>query len=255
MGELEGKVAIITGAARGQGEVAARLFVEEGAKVVLGDVLDEAGKKVAAEIGNAARYVHLDVSQESDWARAIQAAEDLGPFNILLNNAGIQDYRALTDTSVDDYMKIVHVNQLGTFLGIRSAVEPMKRAGGGSIVNVSSIDGLQAKNSMIAYVASKWAIRGMTKAAALELGRHQIRVNSIHPGGIDTVMSNPYNMDADAIGKFYERLPLPRVGNSIEIARLAVFVASDKASYSTGSEFTADGGWTAGTIIPYLPMS
>jgi 3alpha(or 20beta)-hydroxysteroid dehydrogenase len=251
MGRLDGKVAIITGAARGQGECEARLFVEQGARVVLGDVLDEAGAKVASELGDAATFVHMDIRSESDWAAAVRAAEAFGPLNVLVNNAAVTHFAAIEDTSLDDYQRVIGINQVGTFLGMRSVIAPMKAAGGGSIINVSSIDGLQAKNGLVAYASSKWAIRGMTKVAALELGRHGIRVNSLHPGGVDTAMGNPAGVpDIDA---FYKNNPIPRCGRPIDIARMALFMASDECSYSTGSEFIADGGWHAGQVIKALP--
>jgi 3alpha(or 20beta)-hydroxysteroid dehydrogenase len=252
-GRLEGKVAIITGAARGQGACEARLFVEEGARVVLGDIMDEEGQALADELGEAARYVHLDVREEANWSDAIDAAASLGPLNILINNAAVVHFSAIKETSLEDFNRVVGINQVGTFLGLRSAFEPMKEAGGGSIVNVSSIDGLQAKNGIIAYASTKWAIRGMTKVAAIEFGRHNIRVNSLHPGGVDTIMGNPANMDN--IDDFYKNQPIPRCGQPIDIARLALFMASDECSYSTGSEFIADGGWHAGEFERFLPHS
>ena len=251
MGRLDGKVAIVTGASRGQGEAEARLFVEEGARVVLGDVLDDEGEAVAKELGDAARYVHLDVRSESDWSRAVAAATAFGPLGVLINNAAVTHFSAIVDTRVEDFERVVAVNQTGTFLGMRAVIEPMKAAGGGSIVNVSSIDGLQAKNGLVAYASTKWAIRGMTKVAALELGRFGIRVNSLHPGGVDTVMGNP-TRDPN-VDKFYARIPLQRAGRPIDMARLALFLASDECSYSTGSEFVADGGWGAGEILRALP--
>ena len=251
MGRLSGKLAIITGAARGQGEAEARLFVREGARVVMGDVLDEAGQAVADELGDAATYVHLDVGREDDWERALAVASGIGPVNVLINNAAITHFSAIADTRLEDFNRVVGVNQVGTFLGMRSVVEPMKAAGGGSIVNVSSIDGLQAKNGIVAYAATKWAIRGMTRVAALELGRFGIRVNSLHPGGIDTPMGNPTG-DPN-VDQFYRRIPIARAGRPAEIAQMALFLASDESSYSTGSEFVADGGWNAGEIIKVLP--
>ena len=166
MGRLDGKVAIITGAARGQGEAEARLFASEGAKVVLGDVLDDDGEQVAASIGESARYVHLDVSQEADWAAAVEAANEMGSLRVLVNNAAILRPAAIEDTTLEDYMAVINVNQVGTFLGMKAVLESMKMAGGGSIVNISSIDGQQSKNGLISYSASKFAIRGMTKTAA-----------------------------------------------------------------------------------------
>lgn len=253
MGRLNGKVALITGAARGMGAAAARIFVREGARVVIADLLEEEGLALAAELGPAARYQRLDVSREADWEAAVAAAEAVGPLNVLVNNAAIIHAAAITDTSLADYQRVIGVNQVGTFLGIRAVVEPMKRAGGGSIVNISSIDGLQSKNGLIAYSASKWAVRGMTKTAAIELGRHGIRVNSIHPGGIDTVMGNPTAMPFEKVNEFYSHHALPRVGRPEEIANMALFLASDEASYCTGSEYPVDGGWNAGLRNERLP--
>lgn len=253
MGRLSGKVAIITGAARGQGEQAARLFVREGARVLLTDVLDEAGEALAAELGPSARYLRLDVSREDDWARAVSAVAELGPLNVLLNNAAVVFARSIADTTLEDYQRVIGINQVGTFLGMRSVIEPMKRAGGGSIINVSSIDGLQSKNGLVAYSASKWAIRGMTKTAALELGQFGIRVNSIHPGGIDTLMGNPAGIATADLDRYYTLQAIPRVGQPVEVAWMAVFLASDEASYCTGSEYPVDGGWHAGQRNPGLP--
>lgn len=251
MGRLDGKVAIITGAARGQGECEARLFVSEGARVVLGDVLEEEGRKVAAELGEAATFLPMDVRSESDWAAAVRAAAGFGPLNVLVNNAAVTHFASIEGTSLADYQRVIGINQVGTFLGMRAVIAPMKAAGGGSIINVSSIDGLQAKNGLVAYAASKWAIRGMTKVAALELGRHGIRVNSLHPGGVDTVMGNPTG--SAEIDSFYKNHPIPRCGRPIDIARMALFMASDECSYSTGAEFIADGGWNAGQVVAALP--
>ncbi|MER3453373.1 MAG: 3-alpha-hydroxysteroid dehydrogenase [Acidimicrobiia bacterium] len=246
MGRLDGKVAIVTGAARGQGEAEARLFAREGAKVVLGDVLDDVGRAVASDIGAAATYVHLDVRSEKDWARALDAAAAFGPLTVLVNNAAIED------TTLADYREVIEVNQIGCFLGIRAAIAPMREAGGGSIINISSIDGLGSKNGLVSYTASKFAIRGMTKTAALELGRYGIRVNSIHPGGIDTPMGNPVG-DAALVAPVYARLPIPRIGRPEEVAYMALFLASDESSYCTGAEFVVDGGWTCGDLEPGLP--
>jgi 3alpha(or 20beta)-hydroxysteroid dehydrogenase len=254
MARLDGKVAIITGGARGQGEAEARLFVREGAKVVIGDVLDDTGKDVAADIGEAAVYVHLDVSSEQDWADALAAAAALGPLGVLLNNAAILRPAAIVDTSLADYRAVIDVNQVGCFLGMKAAVAPMRAAGGGSIINISSIDGLGSKNGLISYSASKFAIRGMTKTAAIEFGQYGIRVNSIHPGGVNTSMGNPFG-DADMIAPAFARLPIPRIGEPIEIGYMALFLASDEASYCTGAEFVVDGGWTCGDIEAGLPGS
>jgi 3alpha(or 20beta)-hydroxysteroid dehydrogenase len=253
MGRLDSKVAIVTGAARGQGEAEARLFVAEGAKVVLGDVLDDLGKAVAGDLGDRATYVHMDVGREEDWDDAVRAAGTLGRLNVLVNNAAIIRPAAIVDTSLADYLSVINVNQVGCFLGVRSAVEPMRAAGGGSIVNISSMDGLGSKNGLISYSASKFAVRGMTKTAALELGQYGIRVNSIHPGGVNTPMGNPAG--DDSIAPAFARLPIPRIGEPIEIAYMALFLASDEASYCTGAEFVVDGGWTCGDLEPGLPGS
>jgi 3alpha(or 20beta)-hydroxysteroid dehydrogenase len=249
MGRLDGKVALITGAARGQGEAAARLFVAEGAKVVLGDVLDDAGKAVAASLGDAAIYLHHDVSQEDGWGRFVAAASDnFGRIDVLLNNAGIIHMAPIAEITLENYMKVVNVNQVGCLLGMKSVIPAMAQAGGGSIINVSSATGMEGAMGLVAYVSTKFAIRGMTKTAALELGRVGIRVNSLHPGGIATPMGDGSMddfKDVDAQG-FFESLPLGRIGTPEEMAQLALFLASDESSYCTGSEFIADGGMLAG---------
>lgn len=254
MGRLDGKVAIISGAARGQGEAEARLFAGEGALVVLGDVLDERGTAVADEIGSAARYTHLDVRDEASWSAAVALAEaELGSVSVLVNNAGILRFTRLVDTSVEQFREVVDVNQVGPFLGMKAVVPSMTRAGGGSIVNISSTNGLAGFPATIAYTATKFAVRGMTKTAAMELGPLGIRVNSIHPGGVDTEMIRPGGEvaglpDAGTLDTRFVDLPLGRVGQAIEIARLALFLASDESSYCTGSEFVADGGMLAGPL-------
>jgi 3alpha(or 20beta)-hydroxysteroid dehydrogenase len=241
-GLLEGKVAIITGAARGQGAAAARRFVEEGARVVIADVTDDDGKALAEDLGESAYYRHLDVSVEQDWDTVVgEAVENLGKLDVLVNNAGVLHFSALPDTTLDDYKRVIGVNQIGTFLGMRAASRVMEA--GGSIVNLSSVEGIAGMPFVVAYTASKFAIRGMTKVAALELGPKGIRVNSVHPGMIDTKMVQ------DAIGghevdltPVTNKLALRRVGKATEIAELVLFLASDRSSYSTGSEFIADGG-------------
>jgi 3alpha(or 20beta)-hydroxysteroid dehydrogenase len=254
MGRLDGKVALISGAARGQGEAEARLFAEEGARVVLGDVLDEIGEVVAKELGDAAKYVHLDVRDEASWQAAVGLAEsEFGPVSVLVNNAGIFRVSALVDTPIEQFREVVEVNQLGPFLGMKAVVPSMVKAGGGSIVNISSTNGLSGFPHTVSYTATKWAVRGMTKTAAMELGPLGIRVNSIHPGGVDTDMIRPENLGSlaatpNALDDRFSDLPLRRVGQPIEIARLALFLASDDSSYSTGSEFVADGGMLAGPL-------
>jgi 3alpha(or 20beta)-hydroxysteroid dehydrogenase len=246
MGRLSGKIALVTGAAGGQGAAAARRFTEEDARVVLADVRDEEGKALADELG--AHYLHLDVSEEDGWTAAVaEVIEVYGPPNVLVNNAGILHFARLQDTTLPDYLRVIQVNQVGTFLGMRAVVPGMAEAGGGSIINVSSIEGLRAAPLLTAYTASKFAIRGMTKVAALELARKGIRVNSVHPGMIETGMLpsalGGQQVDFTLVGK---KVPLGRAGQPGEIADLSVFLASDESSYCTGAEFVADGGVTTG---------
>lgn len=250
MGErLAGKVALITGAARGQGAAAARRFVEEGAAVVIADLLDGPGSELAGELGERAAFAHLDVTSEQDWATVVADTESqFGTLHILVNNAGIMRFSAITDTTLEDYERIIRVNQIGCFLGMRTVIPALRRAGGGSIVNVSSVEGLGGMPYLIAYAASKFAIRGMTKVAAMELGADGIRVNSVHPGMIDTDMvrglfgDKANEVDLSPAGK---KVALRRVGRPEEIANLVVFLGSDESSYCTGGEFVADGGATA----------
>lgn len=253
--QLVGKTAIITGGSRGMGEVTARLFVENGANVVIADILEDEGRELAAELGEQARFVKLDVTNEDDWQNAVEAAESMGPLNVLVNNAGILQFKSIAEQSTEEYLNVLNINLVGCYNGIRAAIEPMKKAGKGSIINISSIDGLQAKNSLSAYASSKWGMRGLTKAAAIELGHHNIRVNTVHPGGINTAMGNADELDDDSVNVFYKNHPLPRVGMPIEVARMTMFLATDNASYSTGAEFKVDGGWDAGLALDFLPKS
>ena len=248
MGRLNGKVALISGGARGQGEAEARRFVAEGARVVLGDVLETECRAVVESLGEAARGLRLDVTQEEDWARAVATAEDaFGRLDVLVNNAGIVRTGFLEETSLADYRAVIEVNQVGTFLGMRAVVPAMRESGGGSIINISSNAGIEGVQGVIGYVASKWAIRGMTKTAALELGRYGIRVNSVHPGGVATPMIGADDFDSVDQDAVWSAQPIPRVGQPEEIANLVLFLASDESSYSTGSEFVADGGGLAGS--------
>ncbi len=245
MGRLDGKVAIITGAARGQGAAEARLFAAEGARVVLADVLDDEGKAVAGEIGDAAAYAHLDVTDEGQWSDAVALAErTFGPVTVLVNNAGILLFQAVHKTELADFDRILRVNVHGVFLGMKVVTPSMEKAGGGSIVNISSTAGLQGLPYLAAYVASKWAVRGLTKSAAIDLGHKGIRVNSVHPGGIDTPMVAGTSADAP----FYKRLPVARMGSADESARAVLFLASDEASYIAGAELAVDGGATCGDL-------
>lgn len=254
MARLAGKVAIVTGGARGMGEATVRLMAEEGAKVLIGDVLDGPGQQLADELGDGVRYTRLDVSKQGDWTAAVKLASELGPLSVLVNNAAILMQKTIVDTSEEDFMRVVSINQLGVFLGMKSVFSSLKANGGGSIINVSSIDGLQSKNSLVAYSATKWAVRGMSKAAAMEMGKFNIRVNTVHPGGIYTSMHGSEFMSQQDADKFYQHHALPRVGLPREVAALTAFLASDEATYSTGAEFIADGGWSAGLVNDALPQ-
>ena len=256
MGRLSDKVAIVTGGARGLGEATVRRFVEEGARVVFGDILDDEGRALADKLGDAAHYHHMDVTEGADWDAVIAAAQAIGPLNVLVNNAAVVHMAALTDTTDEDYLRVFKINQFGTFIGIRSAVDPMKAAGAGSIINVSSIDGLHSAAGLSAYSSTKWAIRGLTKNAAIELGQYGIRVNSVHPGGMYTAMGGKGALSEEQLNQStYKRFPIPRVGQPVEVAEVIVFLATDESSYCTGSEFIADGGWFAGMRNPHMPSA
>jgi len=246
MGRLEGKVAIITGAARGQGAAEARLFVAEGARVMLGDVLDAEGEALAGELGEAARYRRLDVSVEEDWAAAVrETLAAFGRVDCLVNNAGILQMGPLERCTRDEFMRVLEVNLLGAFLGIKAVAATMARSGGGSIVNVSSVAGLAGPHGQAAYSSSKFGLRGLTKVAAAELGPRGIRVNSLHPGVVDTPMNRAPELDAVDWDAIVAALPIARQGTSEDMAKLALFLCSDDSAYSTGSEFVADGGLLA----------
>ncbi len=250
-GRLDGKVALISGAARGMGASHARYFVAEGAQVVLGDVLDEPGGKLAAELGDAALFTHLDVTDEASWHAAVALAQErFGRLDVLVNNAGILRFAPLEQTELEEFETVVRVNQTGTFLGMKSAIPALRAAGGGSIVNISSIAGIHGIAGVTSYAASKYAVRGMTKVAALELGEAGIRVNSVHPGGVDTPMVNARaeesGREADIDNPRFHQQPIARIGRPEEISELVLWLASDASSYCTGSEFVIDGGVTAG---------
>ncbi|MCW2650444.1 MAG: 3-alpha-hydroxysteroid dehydrogenase [Mycobacterium sp.] len=217
----------------------ARLLVAEGAKVVMGDILDDEGKALADELGDGTRYVHLDVTQPDLWSAAVSTAvEDFGKLNVLVNNAGIVSLGPLKTINLDKWQKILDVNLTGTLLGMQAAIDPMIEAGGGSMINISSIEGLRGAPWVHGYVASKWAVRGLSKSAALELAPHNIRVNSIHPGFIRTPMTKHLPEDMVIV-------PLGRPGEPNEVSTFVLFLASDESSYSTGSEFVMDGGVVA----------
>ena len=243
-GRLEGKVAIITGAARGQGEAEARRFVAEGAQVLLTDVLDAEGEAVAGSLGDAAAYRHLDVTVEEEWVAAVADCEErFGPVTVLVNNAGILDFSPIHKQDVGRFRTVVDINLVGPLIGMKTVAPSMRRAGGGSIINVSSNAGIVGLPSAGAYVASKWGLRGLSKTAAMDLGAIGVRVNSVHPGGILTPMTD---FEGSADSGWARALPAGRMGQPEEVANVVTFLASDEASYVTGAEWSVDGGATAG---------
>lgn len=243
MGRVDDKVVIITGGARGMGAEHARALVAEGAKVLIGDVLDDEGRALAAEIGPSARYLHLDVTSEDDWTTAVETTiREFGTITALVNNAGIVNGAPIQKFRVDKWRQIIDVNLTGTFLGIRAVTEPLIAAGGGSIINVSSVEGLRGSPWAHGYVASKWAVRGLAKSAALELAPHNVRVNSIHPGLIRTPMT-------EGLPEGMVKVPMGRQAEPSEVATFIVFLVSDESSYATGAEFVMDGGLS--TDVPH----
>ena len=250
MGRMDGKVALISGGARGQGAAEARIFAQEGAKVVIGDLLDAEGTRVAAEIaesGGDALFVHLDVTHEEDWRSAIGAAvSSFGKLDVLVNNAGIWRGGRVEETTVEDWDTILDVNAKGVFLGTKLAIPEMRKAGGGSIINISSTAGLVGSPRSSAYTASKGAVRLFTKATAVQYAKEGIRANSIHPGPIDTTMiQQVWQGDAQNREEAIARTPLGRIGTPEDIAYGVLFLASNESSFMTGSELVIDGGSTA----------
>lgn len=247
-GRLDGKVAVITGAARGQGEAEVRRFVAEGARVVATDVIDDPGRALAAELGDGALYRHLDVTDPDDWNEVITATlERFDRIDILVNNAGIGITGALDELRLEDHHRLIDINLNGVYHGMRAVKGPMVAAGGGAIVNVSSIDGLVGVLGMTSYAASKFAVTGMTRAAAIELGPAGIRVNSIHPGVINSPMVQEAPPEVIArLDRLMSMQPIARMGEPHEVASLALFLASDEASYITGTQVVIDGGHLAG---------
>jgi len=248
MGRLDGKVVLITGAARGQGAEEARLFVGEGAKVMLSDVLDDDGEIVAKELGEQAAYSHHDVTRESEWAAVVAATRSqFGRIDVLVNNAGVFRIIGMTATTLDEYMRIITINQVGTFLGMKAVAETMIDQREGSIINISSIAGLTGSAGTMAYTASKFAVRGMTKVAAVELAPFGVRVNSVHPGLIDTVMlRDAFALESqENVDAVQAAVPNGRLATALDVARMVLYLASDDSAYSTGAEFVVDGGMTA----------
>jgi 3alpha(or 20beta)-hydroxysteroid dehydrogenase len=240
MDRLKGKVILISGGARGQGAAEARLFAAEGARVVIGDVLESEGRQLASELGPAAAFVRQDVTQERDWETAVNEAEKLGGLHGLVNNAGIYQPRTLMETDIELFERHTRVNQLGCFLGMKTVVPLMEQSGGGSIVNISSVAGLRGSPGAIAYSATKWALRGMTKAAAIDLAPRKIRVNSVHPGPIVTEMLKVRTPEQNQLR--LQLVPMKRMGTAEEVASLVLFLLSDESSYITGAELAIDGG-------------
>lgn len=242
MGRLDNKVAIVTGGSRGMGASHVRKFIEEGAKVVFTDILVDEGEALEKELGSNAKFVEHDVTNEEQWKKVVETAEEtFGPVNVLVNNAGIAPNNSIENTSLEEYRKVIDINQVGVFLGMKTAIPSMKKVDRGSIVNISSLSGLISGPDQIAYVASKFAVRGMTKSAALELGKYNIRANSVHPGIIETPMTMNEEVEA-VLEEIAKSIPLQRTAKPEEVTNLVLFLASDESSYSTGAEFIIDGG-------------
>ena len=254
MGRLEGKVALVTGGARGMGAAYVRRFTNEGAKVVFGDVLTAEGAELAADVvgrsGDGCRFVPMDVTSPEDWTSAVAAALDAyGRLDVLINNAGIIKLKPIVKMTLEECRRVLDVNLVGQWLGVRAVIEPMRAAGGGSIINVSSVEGFVGAAGLAAYSASKFGVRGLTKAAAREVGAYGIRVNSIHPGAILTPMTTDPDIVAATAGSaeaFFKQLPLGRMGKTRDVTGIAVYLASDESSYCTGGEYLVDGGMLTG---------
>ncbi|RKQ29983.1 glucose 1-dehydrogenase [Oceanobacillus halophilus] len=243
MGRLNAKVALITGGARGMGASHARLFVKEGAKVIVADILEDEGQALAKELGENATFLKLDVTKADNWDEVVAESEKaFGPINVLVNNAGISMNKSIEEITEEEYRRILDINQVSVFLGMKAVIPSMKKANGGSIVNISSMNGLVG--GAIGYTDTKFAVRGMTKAAALGLSHKGIRVNSVHPGVIETPMIVQED-SKEVIKEFAKHIPTGRVAKPEEVSNLVLYLASDESSYSTGSEFVVDGGLTA----------
>jgi 3alpha(or 20beta)-hydroxysteroid dehydrogenase len=257
--QLQDKVALVSGGARGIGGATAALLAERGARVVIADVLDDLGKESAAAIGESALFVHLDVCEELEWVAAVALAEErFGKLDALVNAAGISPPpQPIAETSLEDYLRVVQVNQVGTFLGLKCAIPALVRNGSGSIVTLASTAGIQAADGLAPYVSSKFAVRGLSRVAALELARSGIRVNTVLPGPVDTAMNQPggWWKDVDLRPMMAKGNPLGRIADPREIAELIAFLVSDASSFSTGNDYAADGGQLAGVFVPPRPVA
>ncbi|CAB4550406.1 MAG: glucose 1-dehydrogenase [Actinobacteria bacterium] len=247
---LEGKVALITGGARGMGASEAQLFLDEGAKVVITDILDEVGQETARRLspdGSQCVFYHHDVTSESDWESVVaDAISAFGKIDVLVNNAGVFEQGSILDTSLKNFERTMDINVTGVFLGMKAVAPHMVQRKQGSIINISSVAGLNGTPGFVAYGASKWAVRGMTKGVAKELAPFGVRVNSIHPGIIDTPMLQTFDEAGEGVREMVRtRIPLGYEAEPIHVARLALYLGSDDSAYSTGSEFIVDGGWSA----------
>jgi 3alpha(or 20beta)-hydroxysteroid dehydrogenase len=247
---LEGKVALITGGARGMGAAEAELFVANGATVVITDVLDAVGAETAKRLSSGSGtcvFIHHDVTSEADWSAVVaDVLQSFGQIDILVNNAGIFEQGSILDTTLEAYRRTIDINQVGVFLGMKAVAAHMAGRRTGSIINISSVAGMAGTPGFVAYGASKWAVRGMTKGVAKELAPHGVRVNSIHPGIIDTPMLQTFEAAGEGVREAVRtRIPLGYEAEPIHVANLALYLASDESAYSTGSEFIVDGGWTA----------
>lgn len=245
MGRVSGKVAIVTGGARGLGEAFARRFAEEGAKVVLTDIDEKEGKAAAKAIGANALFMQHDVSSEAQWKKVVSDTEAaFGPVSILVNNAGIVTYSRIETLEEADFRNVININQIGVFLGMKSVLPSMKRAGGGSMVNISSSAGITGNPDLLCYTATKFAVRGMTKTAAIEFAPFNIRVNSIHPGMFDTRLSVPTPESRETLKTHLAHTLTGRLGETVELANVVLMLASDEVRFATGAEFIIDGGDT-----------
>jgi 3alpha(or 20beta)-hydroxysteroid dehydrogenase len=247
MGRLQDKVVVVTGGARGMGAETVRLFAREGAKVAIADMLVDQGRALEAELGDVALFQRTDVSRTEDWVALLDTTTArFGTPDVLINNAAVQRFKSILDCDLDEFRTVLDINLVGAFLGMKLVGGAMVRQRRGAIVNISSVDGMRGANGYAAYSTSKWGIRGLTKVAAMEFGPRGVRVNSVHPGGIYTIMGNPTGVPVETIDRGFAMVPLQRTGRPHEVAMASLFLASDEASYISGAEVAVDGGWTAG---------